>query len=107
MRLCDLQREVGVWSLHNFGAEPAYRKLLGVGEELGELCHAHLKGEQGIRGFSAETKSAKEDAIGDLIIYLADYCDKSGIDLDHAVEKTWALVSQRDWKQHPKDGISE
>ena len=78
-----------------------HRPLLGVCEEAGELCHAHLKAEQGIRGTQDEHLEAKKDAIGDIVIYLADYCSQQGIDLERSIENTWAKVKQRDWKQNP------
>ena len=43
-----LQKEVGEWSRENFPDNQQYHPLLGVSEEVGELCHAHLKMEQGI-----------------------------------------------------------
>jgi hypothetical protein len=49
----------------------------------------------------------KVDAIGDIVIYLADYCEREGISLSAAVEKTWETVMQRDWKKNamgPKPG---
>jgi NTP pyrophosphatase (non-canonical NTP hydrolase) len=103
----ELQGLVGEWSRRNFGDQPSYRPLLGVGEEVGELDHAHLKGEQGIRHSPEEIQAMKVDAIGDIVIYLADYCEREGISLSAAVEKTWETVMQRDWKKNamgPKPG---
>ena len=88
---------VGQWSRSNFGDQPSYLPLLGVAEETGELCHAHLKGEQGIRHTPTEVRALKIDAIGDIIIYLADYCEREGISLAEAVEKTWEVVEKRIW----------
>lgn len=69
-------------------------------EELGELCHAHLKREQGIR--TSEDHRAKQiDAVADVIIYLCDYCALEGIDMETAVLSTWETVSKRDWKADP------
>lgn len=105
--LDELQLLVGDWSRRNFGDQPSYRPLLGVGEEAGELFHAHLKGEQGIRHNPNEIRALKVDAIGDIVIYLADYCEREGISFSAAVEKTWETVMQRDWNKKarsPKDG---
>lgn len=103
----QLQSEVVEWSKYNFGPRlgSGYRPLLGAIEELGELAHAHLKAEQGIRT-SEDHNEAKIDAIGDIIIYLADYCEQQGIDLQCAVEATWSKVSKRDWKHNKVTGDS-
>lgn len=102
--LNDLQNEVRVWADRNFPDAKPHQPLLGVSEECGELCHAHLKMEQGIRGTYAEHVLAKNDAIGDIIIYLADYCGRNGIDLQAAVEIAWNEVKKRDWQNNPKTG---
>lgn len=101
MNLKQLQDEVGEWSYDNFGDQSSYRCLLGVVEEVGELCHAHLKLEQKIRVASMEDQ---EDAVADILIFLADYCSRSDIDLDAVVTRTWAEVRLRDWKKYPETG---
>ena len=52
--------------------------LLGICEEAGELCHAQLKKEQGIRGTIEQHDAAMKDAVGDIMIYAINYL--SGID---------------------------
>ena len=99
-----LQKEGLDWVQHNFPGGKPYQPLLGVAEEVGELCHAHLKYEQGIRN---TTKADKEDAIGDIIIYLADYCNRNGIDLTESLEAAWRTASKRDWIKFPKNGRTE
>ena len=105
MNLLELQKEVWAWSSRNFGdrdRQPSYRPLLGVGEEVGELNHVHLKNEQGIRlGFD---RAGQVDAIGDIVIYLADYCAREGLSLDDAVTETWAVVKRRNWLRYPITG---
>ncbi len=97
-----IQTEVGKWSQTNFGDNPPGWKLLGVVEEVGELCHAELKGLQGIRHSVDEIHSLKVDAIGDIVIYLLDYCYKSGISFEYAIQATWRnIVSKRDWVDNP------
>lgn len=98
-----LQKLQAEWSLKNFGEQPPHRPLLGATEELGELCHAHLKMEQGIRGNEDHEANIK-DAVADVIIYLSDYCTKMGINLHDSVFDTWAEVSKRDWKADPEKG---
>lgn len=104
MNLSELQQKVKQWTSHNFPDTPAYRPLLGIVEEVGELAHAHLKMEQGIRNIKHEDKI---DAIGDTIIYMADYCNRNGIDLEVAIESAWATASKRDWVKFPGNGRTE
>ncbi len=101
-----LQSQVREWTEHNFPDAPSHHPLLGIGEELGELYHAHLKNEQGIRT-EEDHQVAKIDAIGDLVIYLADYCNREGIDLQEAITKTWEEVRKRDWKKDQKNGTNK
>jgi NTP pyrophosphatase (non-canonical NTP hydrolase) len=104
MNLYTLQNEVGKWSAENFENKKNHQPLLGIAEEVGELCHAHLKLEQGIRGTKKEHMEAKEDAVGDIVIYLADYCTHNDIVLAKAVEDTWNKVKQRNWTTNKVDG---
>ncbi len=84
-----------------------HRPLIGAVEELGELCHAHLKNEQGIRGTPEEHRVAKQDAIGDTLIYLLDYCNKEGFCMQECLEIALAETSSRDWVRFPKNGKTE
>lgn len=103
LTLRQLQEEQRPWVEHNFPGRKPYFPLLGVVEEIGELAHAHLKAEQGIRGTKEELALKARDAIGDVIVFLADYCTASGYDLQSIVEEVWAEVKQRDWKANPED----
>ncbi len=98
-----IQQEVGRWSEKNFGDQESWKPLLGIGEEVGELNHAHLKESQGIRTNENHVNN-KVDALGDLFIYMCDYADKEGIDLNVAIISTWEKVKQRDWKANKRNG---
>lgn len=121
--LSEFQREVHEWATANFDNQEAYRPLMGISEELGELAdadedtrlnglasiigrlmHAQLKQEQGIRGSFDKHQAAKEDAVADIIVYLAAYCSSSDIDLEAVVEETWNKVSKRNWIENPETG---
>ena len=91
-----LQEETAAWAAKNFPDAKPYQPLLGALEELGELAHSHLKMEQGIRMDEPHLDN-KIDAVGDIIIYLAHYCELNAIDLDVAVTTTWSKVQKRDW----------
>jgi NTP pyrophosphatase (non-canonical NTP hydrolase) len=102
--LRQFQQEQKEWSDKNFVGKKDYQPLLGAVEELGELAHAHLKGEQGIRGTDVELRSMAQDAVADVIIYLADYCNMRGFDLEQILEQTWGQVKQRNWKKNKLNG---
>jgi NTP pyrophosphatase (non-canonical NTP hydrolase) len=65
-------REVGEWSCRNFPGKTAFQPAMGFVEEVGELFHAFLKRQQGIRGTKEEHDAAERDAIADSAIYLCD-----------------------------------
>jgi NTP pyrophosphatase (non-canonical NTP hydrolase) len=98
-----LQEEQRAWSMKNFGPHPWWHVFLGMVEEMGELSHAVLKQEQGIR--KGEDLRAKEiDSVGDLVVYLADFCCCRGINLEQTIKDVWSEVKRRDWKKNPVDG---
>jgi NTP pyrophosphatase (non-canonical NTP hydrolase) len=96
---------VATWSHHNFDdvdGEPSVAtllKVLGVAEEVGELAHSVLKRHQKIR--LDEDHNAKiRDAVGDIIIYLLNFCDVEHILLSECLLNAWAEVQKRDWAKH-------
>jgi NTP pyrophosphatase (non-canonical NTP hydrolase) len=101
--LKKIQKEHFKWAEHNFPNRKPHQPLLGAGEELGELYHAHLKEEQDIRHVT-DRKAEKEDAVADIIIFLIDYCNQSDIDMENVLKNTWKEVKKRDWKNDPKGG---
>ncbi len=106
MDLRSFQAEHREWRDRNF---PVFRDtdgLLGVVEEVGELSHAVLKSAQGIRGEEAEHRAAEEDAVGDIIIFLASHCNTRDIDMAACLERAWDEVKQRDWIKNQQDGVS-
>lgn len=97
------QKECKQWGRKNFGKQDPILMFLGVAEEVGELAHALLKSKQGIR-VNQDHETAKKDAVGDTIVYLAQFCNESGLDLQEIVETTWAGVKKRNWKRNKIDG---
>ena len=75
MHLEHLQQEVGEWSRQNFGDQSHLNPLLGSIEEIGELARAV--------SYGAKLEDI-EDAIGDAIVYLADFCARRNISLREA-----------------------
>ena len=70
------QQDVGEWSQENFGDQPAHYPLLGVDEEGGELADNLV--------ISSTPNEAEKDAIGDVLVYTADFCARRNLDLQCA-----------------------
>lgn len=105
MLISALQRNHSRWLIHNFPNQKPHEALLGLAEEIGELAHAHLKYEQGIRGYDkAKYMEEAGDAIGDIMIYLASYCNTNGFNMQLEVIRAWDEVRRRDWKKDPANG---
>jgi NTP pyrophosphatase (non-canonical NTP hydrolase) len=105
MRFLEFQDEVGAWARKNFDkSELGINALLGVFEEVGELSHAHLKQIQGIRGTPEEHTEKAKDAVGDILVYLADYCSQRGWNMSEIAQDTLKLVTKRDWKANSLNG---
>lgn len=105
LSLAQLQALLKQWRNWNFpNSKSAHEPLLGALEELGELAHAHLKGEQGIRGTAGEHAAKGRDAVGDVVLYLADYCSQRGWLLEECVEAAWEEIRDRDWRRYPETG---
>lgn len=129
--LSKLQDEVGEWAEKNFGdrmrilesiedrslkAAPdpgadvgALFCVLGANEEVGELSHSVLKRAQGIREDDSDVgMRAEMDAVGDVIVYLADFCHRRGYDLGECVELAWdGEVAGRDWDSKTGSSMGE
>lgn len=75
--LNQLRDEVYEWSSENFGIDQPYQyPLLGIMEEFGELITSVLKRRQGIDDADKYGDLGDEyemDAIGDMMVYLADF----------------------------------
>jgi NTP pyrophosphatase (non-canonical NTP hydrolase) len=103
--LREAQIETGKWHRRNFPNSQKYESLLGILEEAGELAHAHLKVVQGIRG-GEDLEAQREDAVGDLLVFLLNYCNTNSLDLVNCFVKTWNEVSKRDWVKYPNKGVA-
>ena len=72
-RFLKIQKEHKIWQTYNFGKVSSNQCRLGVIEEIGELAHAELKIQQGIRGSKEDHIEEIKDALGDICIYLCGY----------------------------------
>jgi len=108
INLNDLQQKFYIWLEHNFPNTTKDAQLIGVMEELGELSHAHLKLKQGIRGATVEKNLSEiKDSIGDIVIYLINYCNVSGLNFEECVQKASDEVLKRDWIKYPENGVNK
>lgn len=108
MTLKEIQNEHKEWVDRNFGEDrPAWHALLGLVEEVGELAHSYLKREQNIRGTKAEHTAKIKDAVGDIVIYLLDFCNKEGLDLTDVTKDVWDHVKNRDWRAEREHNSAE
>lgn len=64
-----LQAEQKPWVAHNFPNRAKYQPLLGMFEEYGELI-------------IAETGAEIQDAVGDITIFLTDFCNANEFNID-------------------------
>lgn len=111
--LKELSREIAMWAVNNELTDDYHsqseRPFMGMVEELGELSHARLKREQGIRGMVNTTTfmKAEQDALADLMIYWLHYCFMRRIDPDRLIMETWKKVKERDWNKNKETGNAD
>lgn len=107
--ITEIQQEIAEWTAHNFPTSQSWQQLLGCQEELGELSHEYLKKAQKIREHENYKLNAR-DAIGDLMIYLLNFCNHEGFSVEEVLNETWDEVRKRDWIKNSvsgqKDGTS-
>jgi NTP pyrophosphatase (non-canonical NTP hydrolase) len=103
--LGKMQKEVSDWRAYNFPNSTPEEQYMGIVEELGELSHVMLKDRQGIRDIG-DTEALAQDAIGDMAIFMINFCDMHGWDFEKILATTWEQVAGRDWRKNPKDGVN-
>jgi hypothetical protein len=84
--LKQLQQEHAPWVLRNFHPQTpdnSWAPFVGMIEEIGELE-------------AAQNQHLKIDAIGDIMIYMSDYCSCLGLDLEALVFKYTYFFSWRE-----------
>src|SRR5438876_269783 len=106
LSLRQLQNEQDDWRRRNFPNSGWDRAFLGVVEEVGELAHHLLKGDQGIRGSLDEHEERAQDAVGDILVYIAHLCNGKAWDMQACLDKAWAHVKSRDWIADPDGGVT-
>lgn len=88
-----LQEEVHEWSTDNFADQPSHYPFLGTGEEAGELADDV--------SFDESPTEEELDAVGDILVYLADFCSRAGLDLQKAYEDAESDETRHDgfWRE--------
>ena len=107
--LNGLQKELAKWQTDNFPPEKStlLHMALGVAEETGELAHAVLKADQGIRNVTDKRKLIA-DAVADNFIFGMQILTKMGYEAEDIVETVALSVMKRDWKSNPTgNGFSQ
>lgn len=110
--LTRVQREVAVWADLQFGNNPSHDTryqvagvgvnlhslppLLGMMEELGELCAPVCKRHQGRKFMNPiEYHDKVRDSLADLMIFMCDFARREGIDLAVELNEAWETVKKR------------
>jgi NTP pyrophosphatase (non-canonical NTP hydrolase) len=81
MTIEKIQTELAVWQKHNFPRSTLLEPFAGIVEEIGELVEANNAYDAG-KG----TMDAVIDAIGDIVIYTCDACNRIGISAQEAYD---------------------
>ena len=102
MNLSELQEEISKWADHNFPNDTREIAVLGLAEEVGELCRAAVKGRQGIRGTVEEWEQEASKEIGDILIKLVHVCHVWGFDLEEVVGERWKVIRERNFVANPQ-----
>ena len=128
MDLNEIQLEVEEWATEKFGERlTAENQLQGMNEEMGELAgwsleqivpvlhmmrqlgrvnHHDLKRSQHIKGSPEWHDEKIQDALGDIVIYMMNYCSLKGWKLDDIIYETWQRVKPREYIEDPEYGIA-
>jgi NTP pyrophosphatase (non-canonical NTP hydrolase) len=102
----QLQVILKAWLEHNFPGATSDQQFKGIVEEVGELARADLKHKQGIRGFTPEKALfMKKDAIGDIVVFLINYCNTENINFQECLTIAIEEVFKRDWIKYPETGV--
>lgn len=101
--LVEFQAAVGEWHRHNFPLASMVEVGLKLAEEVGELAHACSHLYSGI-GERDKLLLHEYDAVGDIMVVLAAYCEMRHLNLQECIDATWVKVSKRDWQADPVQG---
>lgn len=76
----------------------ALKRIQRITEQIGEIHDHQYHGRETDLDQVPEPSEELVDSVADTVIYLNDFSERAGIDLDAAVSDTWnGIVSERDW----------
>ena len=84
--LTQIYNEHGIWEAKNFPDSNATDNVLGMIEEVGELAHAILKREQGIR-VNENHDAEIRDAIADITLFLFGFVKKRYLRIEDVIRE--------------------
>lgn len=58
-------------------------------------------------GNPTTTEAHQIDAVGDIAIFLINFCNRKGWSFGRILADTWEIVSKRDFVKFPKNGLTE
>jgi NTP pyrophosphatase (non-canonical NTP hydrolase) len=93
--------EIAEWCDRNFPNDDRACVILGLAEEVGELCRTQVKTEQGVRGTTEEWYNEALKELGDVFIKWVHVCTVFDVDPEEVVNDRWAIISQRDINHDP------
>lgn len=83
--MIKFQADLKCWLDYNFPDTTRDQQIMGVVEELGELFECQILYDSGTG--SGQEEKALKDAVGDVVIFLCNYCTKADISLCYSIEK--------------------
>ncbi len=98
-----MQAEVWEWGQEQpWKDDLAIVRVVGLGEETGEVQRALLKMHQGIRGTREQWLDEAAKEMGDVFIKLCDVAESLGLNLERCIQDRWAEIRQRNFTKDPQ-----
>lgn len=66
-----------------------------------DICHSHLKGDQGIRGGAGKHDIVLRQACAAALVFIQDTAGLLDRDICEVITNVWDVVSKRDWTKNP------
>lgn len=68
-----------------------------------DVCHSHLKGDQGIRGGAEKHDTIMRQTCAAALIFIQDTAGLLDRDILEVITNVWDTVSKRDWTKNPNN----
>lgn len=76
-------------TIEELGDATGYQIIFYISSSVGKLARHYLMNSQ----------ESEKNEIGNILLFLIDYCIIRDFSFEHAVQETWDKVKQRDWKK--------